>query len=411
MLIKMQPFMIAFLIGLFIGIDRERSLPKGMKGLGVRSFIIIALMGTLAASIKDFQISMVVSAFVLSSVLLSQYQNSKMSKSITSVGLTTTLTGGIVFCLGYMSRFDPSLTAALGGGIFILLLSRNRLHTFANEKILPSEIRAAGALVVIFLSVIIFLPNYTIDPWELFNPQRFGVLVAAIACVQFAGYMMIRLFGDRLGILFIGFFGGLVSSTAVFLNLPVFVKDRPDRINIAIAAGILATIGMLVEFSIIITIAAHDLFLTVAPVVLAMIGVGILSTLTLFRNKRNNNQLENPHNPLDIKAVLYLSCVIAGMLFLVGLTKFYFGSKGVALVTVLGGIFEVHGVSLATASLFINKHITLIEAHRNLLLALLASFIPKFILPWTLARGRFSIMMSGYMLAMIAAGATAILLT
>ena len=56
----MQPFMISFLIGLFIGVDRERSLPKGMKGMGVRSFIIIALLGTLAASMQDFNIAMVV---------------------------------------------------------------------------------------------------------------------------------------------------------------------------------------------------------------------------------------------------------------------------------------------------------------------------------------------------------------
>jgi uncharacterized membrane protein (DUF4010 family) len=411
MLIKMQPFMVSFLIGLFIGVDRERSLPKGMKGLGVRSFIIVALLGTLAAAVEDVRISMIISAFVLSAILLSYYITSKGAKVISSIGLTTTLTGGIVFCLGYMAKFDISLTAAIGGGIFILLLSRNRLHTFVNEKILPKEIRAAAALVVIFLSVVIFLPNYPIDPWGLFNPQRFGILIAIIASLQFSGYMMIRLFGDQLGILFVGFFGGLVSSTAVFVSLPIFIKNRPDRINIAVAAGILATMGMLMEFSILITIAAHDLFFTVALPVAVMITVGLLSAVFLYRAKSNHMQFDEPQNPLDLKAIIYLSTIIGGMLILVAIAKNFFGTQGVHLVTLLGGLFEVHGVSLATATLYVSKQISLMEAHHNLLLALLASFIPKFVLPWTLVRGRFAVMISGFMLLMILAGASTTLIT
>lgn len=411
MLVKMQPFMISFLIGLFIGVDRERSLPKGMKGLGVRSFIIVALLGTMAAHVDDVRISMILSAFVLSAILLSYYITSKGAKVMSSVGLTTTLTGGIVFCLGYMSKFDMALTAAIGGGIFILLLSRNKLHTFINEKILPKEIRAAAALMVIFLSVIIFLPGYPVDPWGLFNPQRFGMLIAVIASLQFGGYMMIRLFGDQLGMLFIGFFGGLVSSTAVFANLPVFLKDRPDRTRIAVAAGILATVGMLTEFSIIITLAAHDLFLTVLIPVAVMMFIGLVSTLLIFHTKPNHADFEEPRNPLDVKAVIYLSSIIGIMLILVAFAKNYFGAEGVHLVTLIGGIFEVHGVSLATATLYVGKQMSLIEAHNNLLLALLASFVPKFVLPWAFVRGKFAILMSCFMLLMIAAGATAAFLT
>lgn len=411
MLVKMQPFMVSFLIGLFIGIDRERSLPKGMKGLGVRSFIIVSLLGTMAASVNDLSISMIVSAFVLSAILISYYVTSKGAKVMSSVGLTTTLTGGIVFCLGYMAKFDMSLTAAIGVGIFILLLSRNKLHTFVNEKILPKEIRAAAALIVIFLCVIIFLPGYPVDPWGLFNPQRFGMLIAVIASLQFAGYVMIRLFGDQLGMLFIGFFGGLVSSTAVFANLPLFLKNRPDRTRLAVAAGILATMGMLIEFSIIITLAAHDLFFTLIVPIVVMILIGLVSTLIIFHSKPNHHEFEEPRNPLDFKSVLYLSSIIGFMLIVVAFAKNYFGAEGVHFVTLIGGIFELHGVSLATATLYIGNQMSLVEAHNNLLLALLASFVPKFVLPWAFVRGKFAIMISAFMLIMIAAGATAAFLT
>ncbi len=407
MLVKMQPFMISFLIGLFIGIDRERSLPKGMKGLGVRSFIIVSLLGTMAASINDFRISMIISAFVLSAILISYYMTSKGAKVISSVGLTTTLTGGIVFCLGYMSQFDMALTAALGGGIVILLLSRNILHTFAQEKLMPNEIRAAAALMVIFLCVVIFLPDRTIDPWGLFNPQRFGMLIAVIASLQFAGYVMIRLFGDQLGMLFVGFFGGLVSSTAVFSNLPVFLKDRPDRTRIAIAAGILSTVGMLIEFYIIILLAAHDLSLTILIPVVVMILIGLISTFIVYHSKPNHHSFEQPGNPLYIKSVLYLSTIIGITLIIVAFAKNYFGSEGVHFVTLIGGIFNLQGVSLATAALYVGNQMTMLDAYHNLLIALLASFVPKFVFPWAFVRGKFAILMSGFMTLMIASGAIA----
>lgn len=407
MLVEMQPFMVSFLIGLFIGIDRERSLPKGMKGLGVRSFIIVSLLGTMAASVPDIRISMIISSFVLAAILISYYVTSKGAKVMSSVGLTTTLTGGIVFCLGYMAKTDMALTAAIGVGIFILLLSRNKLHTFVHEKILPKEIRAAAALIVIFLCVVIFLPGYPIDPWGLFNPQRFGMLIAVIASLQFGGYVMIRLFGDQLGMLFIGFFGGLVSSTAVFVNLPVFLKNRPDRTRLAVAAGLLATVGMLLEFSIITALAAHELIFTLIIPIAVMILIGLISTFIIYQSKQNHQNFEEPRNPLDFKSVLYLSSIIGLMLVVVAFAKNYFGSEGVHFVTLLGGMFELHGVSLATATLYVSQKMTLIDAHNNLLLALLASFIPKFVLPWAFVRGKFAILVSCFLLLMIASGAAA----
>jgi len=407
MIPKIEPFFIALLVGLLIGIDRERSLPAGMKGMGVRTFILIALLGTLAASVADITLASTISLFAFGAILLNYFTTTKFKKNSASVGLTTALAAGAVFCLGYLAPKEPGLVAVVAGAILVILLGRHHLHVFAREKLQPKEISAATTMLIIFLSVLVFLPNKTIDPWDLINPRRLGMLVAIISAMQFIGYVAIRIFGDRLGVLFMGFFGGLVSSTAVFATLPRFLKNHPERAKPAAAAALLATVGMLLEFTVIMFFAAKELLIQLIAPISVMIIVGILSAVLLFRKNGMNSSIETPRNPLDFKSVFYLSSVIAGMLFIVALAKRYVGTDFVYLITFLGGLLEVHSVSLATATLFVGNKLSLIDAKTNLYLALIASYITKYVLLWGVARDRFALLSTIFLTVMIGSGAAA----
>lgn len=406
---QFEPYLLAFLIGLLIGIDRERSLPPGMKGLGVRTFILISMLGSIAAAISDTNITLIITAFVLTAILLNYYTVRAKLKSST-IGLTSGLAAGAVYCLGYLTHTQPAIAAGVGGAILIILLGRKWLHEFAKEKLQPNEVRAAATMVIIVLCVLVFLPNYTIDPWKLFNPQRFGMLVAIIAAMQFAGYVAIRVFGNKLGVMFMGFFGGLVSSTAVFATLPRFVKNHPERTRSAAAAGILATVGMLIELTILIIAAAPELFLTIALPTSVMLVVGILISLSLYRKDKTKQTLSTPKNPLDFKSIAYLSLMIGSMIIVVAFAKGFVGTEGVQIISFLGGLFELHGVSLATATLFISGKLALLDARTAILLALAASFVTKFILLWSIARNQFAVITSVFLLLMMGAGAAAALI-
>lgn len=406
---QFEPYLLAFLIGLLIGIDRERSLPPGMKGLGVRTFILISMLGSIAAAIAEVNITLIITVFVLSAILLNYYTVRAKLKSST-IGLTSGLAAGAVYCLGYLTHTQPAISAGVGGAILIILLGRKWLHEFAKEKLQPNEVRAAATMVIIVLCVLVFLPNYTIDPWSLFNPQRFGMLVAIIAAMQFTGYVAIRVFGNQLGVMLMGFFGGLVSSTAVFATLPRFVKNHPDRVRSAAAAGLLATVGMLIELMILIIAAAPQLLLTIVPPIAAMLAVGILSALILYKNDKPDKELSTPKNPLDFKSITYISLMIGGMIIIVAAAKQFVGTEGVQIISFLGGLFELHGVSLATATLYTSGKLLLSDARAALLLALAASFVTKFILLWSIARNQFAVITSTFLLFMMAAGAAAALI-
>ncbi|KTD69845.1 hypothetical protein Lsan_0123 [Legionella santicrucis] len=89
--------------------------------------------------------------------------------------------------------------------MLLILYGRPSLHRFAREKITAKEIEASITIIIISLAIISFLPDKTIDTWNLFNPQNFGIIFLILASLQFGGYIVIRLFGKRLGIILIGF--------------------------------------------------------------------------------------------------------------------------------------------------------------------------------------------------------------
>jgi uncharacterized membrane protein (DUF4010 family) len=404
MLDILQPFVISFFIGLIIGIERERSFPKGMQAFGVRTFILVALLGTLTAWFNNHYLTIIVSCFTLTAILLGYYRASIKNIESIKLGLTTEFAVCLVFFLGFMVIHQAFLAALLGTVVLLVLLEKKRLHSLARKRLQPKELTAITVLLILSLGIIPFLPNRTIDPWALFNPQRFGILIFALAIIQFTGYVTMRIMGRRLGMVLTGFFGGIVSSTAVFASLPHLVKSQPELTPSATAAAIMATIASLLVFASIMLIASPALFTVIIWPIISMSLVGMLSLIPAFKKETCQRDISPSSNPLDLIAVLKLALLIGGMLIVTTIAQKYFNTRGVEFVAFLGGLFELHGISLAISTLFVE---TKIQQHTALIalgLAVLASFITKFILLWSLARNRFALITSSILLLMLGSG-------
>jgi len=113
-----------------------------------------------------------------------------------------------------------------------------------------------------------------------------------------------------------------------------------------------------------------------------MVATGAL-VATLFAHGGSNADDPLPaQNPLDLKAALKLGLVIGVLLIAVASAQRVFGPAGAQWVAMLGGLFELHGVSLATAVLLREGHVALEAAGRAIGLAILASFLSKFGILW-----------------------------
>jgi uncharacterized membrane protein (DUF4010 family) len=416
---SLQPFAISLLIGLATGIERERSQDSGEIVMGMRTFALTALLGTLAAHVGDEALTFGLVFFITALVVLGYWRSTGPLATASSqpaegsrpdLGLTTEFAAGLVFGLGYLAKGEPFMSTILGIVMVAILYFRKRLHWFARDVLRPQEITAALLLAVFIFVFVPFLPNHTVDPWNLINPRQLAQVIALIAGIEFCGYASERFAGPRVGILVTGFLGGFASSTAVFLSLSKAARKQPDKLRSFLGACLLAIVSPLILFMMILAATSPNLVPLVGPSIFAsaataaFLGVLIGSRAAPLPVNQNEQR-----SPLDLRNLLKLGLFISGLLVLSALMQSYVGAKGMSVVSFVGGLFELHGVTLATATLHAAQNISNQDATQALLLAVLASFVSKLTISWMLAPSRFAWAISGLLAVIVSLGGTAFL--
>ena len=414
---ELQPFAISLIVGLITGIERERSSLEGERTMGVRTFSLIALTGAAAAVIDNIAISAGLTLGTAALVVVGYLNANRVACSteknhnVSHNGLTTECAALLVFALGFLSKANPIITIVVGIILVTVLYSRSGLHDFSKKILKPEEIRAALILAIFAFIIMPFIPDRTCDPWGLVNPKRLFQIMTMIAGLEFGGYVVERIAGPRVGLLATGFFGGLASSTAVYLNLTKMVKSRPEARSSLIGAGLMATSATTLLFVAIILVSAPDLGFSVGlpaficGLTAAFIGLRVSKRGTYFADKN-----EDSRSPLDLAAAAKLGLFIFGLLMVSAFVKRTLGAEALMVVSFVGGLFELHSVTYANAALFISETLSAQEATVTLLVALVASFISKIAICFVLAFGRFALEMAIYLLVALAAGAATYML-
>src|SRR5580704_5290638 len=209
-------------VGLFVGFEREWS----RKDVGVRTFALTALLGTLS-SLVSLEFSLVaLGAVALVIVLVNgrallQKQNLEIT---TSVSLMVDFVLGVLIGQGHV--FTPVAAALL---LTLILSLKSELSSFAGG-LRPEEIRSAVLLGLIGFVIYPLLPDRFIDPWKLINPRESWITVIVIAAIGFINYVLLRLYSDR-GLLYTAVLGGLVNSTAPIAELAGWLRQPSDATN------------------------------------------------------------------------------------------------------------------------------------------------------------------------------------
>lgn len=418
-LTALYSFADATLIGLVIGIERERSHTPDVESAGVRTFILLAILGALAASFGDREMASVMTLFV-SALVIAAYWRSTRRNSALSLGFTTEVSAMMTFGLGYLSVSEHGVALVLGLAVFAVLYSRTWLHHFSREVLQPGEIRAVLLLSALLLGIMPLLPPEAIDPWGIVHLRNLAKVIGALAAIQFASHVAIRAFGNKLGILMTGFFAGLVSSTSVFLTLPMRVKQAPELTRYFYAAGLLATVATLSEFLVVVAMIDAELLSALAAPVVVMVSVALLFSLFFVRTHGASNSMTSSPmqlsvaaeatSPLDLKSVFKLSGLISLMLLLVSASNRWFGAAALGMTVLLGALFELQGVSYSTSELFLHGDIDKTTAIFNLSLAVAAAILSKILILGFLNRGRFALVFSGILGLMLLIGASVVFL-
>jgi uncharacterized membrane protein (DUF4010 family) len=140
-----QPFAIALVIGLAVGIDRERRAKEGEGTMGVRTFAILTLLGAVAGALDNQAVTFGI-LFLLSLIIACGYirvtgrdlrpvaaatsDDTGVHQQFLDLGLTTEVSAALVFAIGYLTNSDRMLAGIIGIALATILHSRRFLHFF-----------------------------------------------------------------------------------------------------------------------------------------------------------------------------------------------------------------------------------------------------------------------------------------
>lgn len=393
MFIKFSPFLIALLIGLLVGVDREKQGMRNRQAMGVRSYILFALVGSVSGAIMQPMFTVGMLVFATAITLYGYMKTSSLRRSDEDpIGLTSEIAAMAVFALGYYAHLEPFFALALGMILFFILHNKSLFHSFVKSHLRPNEIKSASVLLLLAIGVVPLIPDRVIDPFNIFNPHRLATIIVVLAAVQFGGYVAIRIFGNKIGLPLAGFFAGLASSTAVFLSYPKLAAANSHAASV-VAAALFSITGTMCLLAMVVGVISWPLVVGISIPVVSIIVV--TSAVALLLSLRSKTQAESSTqvNPLNLWHSIQLGLFLTGLIFVVDLTERHLGGTFTTIVTFLGGLFELHGVVIASANMLENDGVKLQTAVSTALVAITASMVSKIAITAFFSQGRYRVIM------------------
>lgn len=215
------------LLGGLVGIEREfnRKLKLNIP-IGVRTMVFICVFGTLSVLLSELvNTSLIILIGLAGIIAFSALSYYARFKEHGEKGLTTYTSALIIYLTGLLVGFDEFLVSVIIAVMTATVLSaRTELHNLA-RVISRKELRATILFAIIALVILPLLPNRTVDPFGIFNPFQFWLIVVLLSAFSFLSYILLRVVKE--GLVISGFIGGFLNSAVTILGLIEKVKEKP----------------------------------------------------------------------------------------------------------------------------------------------------------------------------------------
>ncbi len=348
---------LALAIGFLVGVERgwkQRDEGEGERAAGLRTFALSGLLGGITALLAPLGGGGVAIALTLSFCLAFMAFQLREATVESDNSATSAIAGLVVFGLGaYAVAGDPLLAASAGVAATTILAFKQSLHAWL-RAITWSEARSALLILVATFIVLPFLPEGAVDAWGLIDLRALWMMAIAIATASFGGYVALRVLGDRMGVAVGALVGGLVSSTAVTLDLARRVQFGEVTATTAGAGASLAACVSVGRVMVISALVSFDLFARLWPSLLAAAvtlsaGAGILA---LSRSvSKSHSTFASVRNPLDLISVARFAGVLGLLTVLANIASRTLGQRGLNAFAASAGLVDVDAVTLTIGGL------------------------------------------------------------
>ena len=349
----------ALAVGLLVGLEREQTKAErgGSQIGGIRTYPIVALTGALATMLGNASMWLpLVSLAGLFALVGISYAGEirrdadhGMTTEISVIG--TYLLGALAASRGVVEPMADRLlvVAACAVAMTFLLSSKEWFHNIA-ERVSREDFYATVKFLIVAVIALPLLPNRDIGPLGAINPRTLGMLVVTISGLSFLGYVAMRLWGARRGLILSAALGGLVSSTAVTLSFSRRAKETPDLAPMAAGAIAIAWLIMLARVAIVVALIDAALMRTLGIPLGAMFLGGLIGFALTFRRNGEIPKLELK-NPFELGSAIKVTVMFAVVLLASRAAVEYVGDSGLYLAAALGGSTDVDAITVSTAKL------------------------------------------------------------
>jgi len=376
-----QQIGVAIVLASLIGIERERKNYKISFG-GLRTFALIGLLGALAYSFSKYSMVLfiVLTAGFLLLVITAYFI---IANKPGGVGATSDIASIIVYLIGVLCGMDQYILAtAVTLALFLILKFKTPLHSWA-KKVHNNELISTVEFMIIAFVILPLLPNQGFGPYEVFNPYVIWLMVVLISGISFASYIAIKLFGAKRGIGIMGFFGGLISSTALTLSFAAQSKKNTGVIKPYVFAIVVASSAMFIRILILIMILNENLLEKIAIPVLTMGLIGLLAALILWvkREDRTVEKQMEQHvlkmkSPFRLLPALKFGVLFGVILFLSRFAVDIMGDNGLYITSLISGVLDVDPIVISVTNM-VPSQLTYHAAMISITIAVIMNTISK----------------------------------
>ena len=375
---SLPKFLTSLTIGLLIGLERERN-PSAKAGL--RTFALVSLFGTLIALLADKSGSpwlLIAGLLAVAGMIIAAYLNSPAENH--DPGTTTVAALLICYALGVLVWYDLSkLAVMLAIATTVLLYFKPELQGMT-QRLSRRDLVSILQFAVLSFVILPILPNQNFGPYDAFNPHHAWMMVVLISGLSLAGYVALRIVGQRYGAPLLGFLGGLVSSTATTLLYARHSKLNEGMPRLSAVVILIASQVVLIRLAVVSGIVSPGILKQLIPVMGLGLLFGLVATAFHWKRLQNAGDLPLPQtaNPTELHAALGFGLLFVVVLLCSAWLSDVAGSGGLYLVAIASGLTDVDAITLSSLRLFQMDKLSSEQAVISIAIAFVSNMAFKF---------------------------------
>lgn len=364
-------------IGLLIGLERER---HASAKAGVRTFALVALLGSLAALLDEARAGgwlVAIGLAVVGAMLIAAHAREPAADD---PGTTTVVAAAVCYLLGVLAAVgDTTLAGALGIAVAALLYFKPEIEGFSLALKRHEQVSVLQFLVASVI-VLPILPDRGFGPYDVLNPRHIWLMVVLVAGIGLASYVALRVAGERHGVLLTGLLGGLISSTATTLLYAKRSTESPQMARLAPAVVPLANVVPLGRIALLAAVLAPALLPRLVPVLAGALVAGLAAAAALLLKgveRRAEAPAPETRNPAELGTALRFAGLYALVLLVSASLSDIAGSRGFYLAALLSGLVDIDPILLSALNLFADGRLEAAAAVNAVVLAWAANLVFK----------------------------------